>query len=577
MPEIMNDTALPQDPLDFLTWTWPQVEPYFQELLERPLTESGLHRWMSDWTRLKDLVEERYARLKVALDQDTTDPQAEARYHAFLDNFQPAAQAMDQRLKEKLLASHLEPDNFAVPMSKLRAEAALFRLDNLPLLAEERKLAARYDKWIGSQTVLWEGLERTLQQLRPVYHTPDRAVRAQAWELAASRQLADRDSINAVWIELMGIRRRLAENAGLTNYRDYRWQQMLRLDYTPQDCRLFVEAVEQVVVPAASQIYEKHRRRLGLKALRPWDLDQDLYPIHLPLLAPYGSLADLERISGEIFRRVDPRFGEYYRTMRREGLLDLANHKGKTPGAYSIGFPASRRPFILMNAVGLASDVRTLLHEGGHAFHNFERIARQPYAQQRQPGLEFAEVASMAMELLASPYLAKDEGGFYGPAEAARFRIEHLEHILLFWPYMAVVDAFQDWAYTHHAAASDPAACDARWSELWRRFLPGVDWNGLEQEAMTGWHRKQHIFRYPLYYIEYGLAQLGAVQVWSNALAAQTSAVEAYRRALALGGTATLPELYAAAGAHFAFDPETLRVAVDLIDAQLKQLDDASG
>jgi oligoendopeptidase F len=262
---------------------------------------------------------------------------------------------------------------------------------------------------------------------------------------------------------------------------------------------------------------------------------------------------------------VDPQLGDYFHTLRVEGLLDLDNHKGKAPGAYCTAYAVLKRPFIFMNAVELASDVRTILHESGHAFHNFERL-RLPYFQQRLPGLEFAEVASMAMELLASPYLDAQPDGFYPPEAAWRFRIAHLEHILAFWPYMAVVDAFQHWVYTHHRQASDPASCDAQWLAQWRRFLPGVDWSGLDEQAMTGWQRKQHIHRYPLYYIEYGVAQLGAVQVWRSALSDPSRALSQYRQALRLGGTATLPELYQAAGARFAFDAGTLGEAVALVE-----------
>jgi oligoendopeptidase F len=225
-----------------------------------------------------------------------------------------------------------------------------------------------------------------------------------------------------------------------------------------------------------------------------------------------------------------------------------------------------------MNAVGLAGDVRTILHESGHAFHNFERL-RLPYAQQRNPGLEFAEVASMAMELLAAPYLSKDTGGLYSRTEARRFLLEHLEHILTFWPYMAVVDAFQHWAYTRSGQALDPDRCDEQWLSLWNCFLPGVDWSGLEQQAMTGWQRKQHIYRYPFYYVEYGLAQLGAVQIWRNALRDQSEAVAAYTHALRLGGTVRLPQLYETAGARLAFDADTLADGVGLIAEKIEELE----
>ena len=280
---------------------------------------------------------------------------------------------------------------------------------------------------------------------------------------------------------------------------------------------------------------------------------------------------DFGATSLAIFRRVDPVLGEYFDLLRREDLIDLDNRKGKAPGAYCTNYNAIKRPFIFMNSVGIHDDVQTLLHEAGHAFHVFESNAL-PYVQQREVGSEFAEVASMSMELLAAPYLAAAEGGFYSAPDAARARADRLHELLLFWPYMAVVDGFQDWAYTHPDDAMDTAQCDARWDALWQRFMPGIDWTGLEAERMTGWQRKLHIFTHPFYYVEYGLAQLGAVQVWRNSLHDQAGAIAAYRRALALGGTAPIPQLFAAAGARFAFDAATLREAVELIEDTLARL-----
>jgi oligoendopeptidase F len=257
--------------------------------------------------------------------------------------------------------------------------------------------------------------------------------------------------------------------------------------------------------------------------------------------------------------------------MRREGLLDLDNRKGKAPGGYCTQFYAAKRPFIFANSVGLHEDVQTLLHEGGHAFHVFE-TRHIPYYQQLEIPYEFLEVASMGMEFLSGPYLGAEQGGFYSARDAARARSEHLEQTVLFWPYMAVVDAFQHWVYENHEAASEPANCDARWVELWERFMPGVDWDGLHEVMCTGWQRKLHIYQEPFYYIEYGLAQLGAGQVWRNSLRDPAGAVAAYRRALSLGGTVTLPELYAAAGARFAFDAATLKEVVTLIEKTLADL-----
>jgi oligoendopeptidase F len=359
----------------------------------------------------------------------------------------------------------------------------------------------------------------------------------------------------------MEVRGRLAKNAGLTDYRTYRWTQLLRFDYAPEQCAQFHRSIKEVAVPATRYLHEKRRQELGLSSLRPWDLYINLdgrKPLH-----PFDWVSELEEGVARIFRQLDPELGRYFEIMRQEGLLDLDNRKGKAPGGYCTDYPVSGRPFIFMNAVGIQEDVQTLIHEGGHAFHVFESNDL-PYFQQKRVGLEFMEVASTAMELLAAPYLTKDQGGFYSQAEAARARIEFLDTAICFWPYMAVVDAFQHWVYENHQAASDPANCDARWAALWGQFMADEEWGGLEEELVTGWQRKLHIIQDPFYYIEYGLAQLGAFQIWRNSLDDQRATIAAYRKALSMGGTVSLPQLYALAGAKFAFDAKTLQEAVDL-------------
>lgn len=562
--------SLPKTAQEFMDWDWSQIEPYYHDLNTRPLSNKTMNTWLADWTCLSNLVSETYARLFVATTLDTKDKEAEQRYHTFLDQIYPAVEAAGQKLKQKLLASGLEPDNFEIPLRNMRAEADLFREENLPLLTQERKLASEYDKIIGAQTVTWEGEERTLIQLRPIYQDQDRSLRERAWRLAAERQLADRAAINELWVKFLNLRCQLAAQADAPDYRAFRWQQMLRFDYTPEDCRSFHRAIEAVVVPAAARLYEKRRKQLGLDRLRPWDLDVD--PLNRSPLRPFGTVDELADKVGIMFQQVDPQLGEYFGTMKQENLLDMDNRQGKAPGGYCITFAVEKKPFIFMNAVGLHDDVQTLLHESGHAFHAFE-ASRLPYHQQLDVGMEFAEVASMTMELLAGPYLAEEAGGFYAAEEAARARIEHLEEILLFWPYMAVVDAFQHWVYENHDAATEPDNCDAKWAELWQRFMPGQDWSGLEQEMMTGWHRKLHIYQVPFYYVEYGLAQLGAVQVWRNALQDQNQALANYRQALALGGTVPLPKLFEAAGVKFAFDEETLSAAVELVETNIESLE----
>lgn len=561
-------------PQTFHTLPWEHIQPFYDALLDRQLTTGSIAPWLAGWTRLRELLHERRARLRVATVQDTTDPRAEAALQDYLEHIYPNAQKCDHALTQKLLASGLQPPGMELPLKRMRVDAELFREENLPLQTAEQQINIRFNKIVAAQTVEWDGQETTITRLAPHYQAASRQTRHQMWQRVDAREKQDRAAINDLWTQVLELRLQQAENAGFPgDYRAYRWQTLKRFDYTPQDCRRFHAAIEKVVVPAAGRIYEKYRQRWGVDSIRPWDLDlyQQTYPVASDDLTPFRDAAELAQRGSAIFHRLDPVLGSYFDTLRRENLLDLENRKGKGPGAFCTTYEASRRPFIFMNAAGQARDVNTLLHESGHAFHAFETF-HLPYYHQRWPSMEFAEVASTAMELLASPYLTRDHGGFYTPAQAARARTRHLEKLLLFWPYMAVVDAFQHWVYENPRAARHPANCDTAWAEQWDRFLPWVDWSGLEDSKTLGWHRKRHIHRAPFYYIEYGLAQLGAVQIWGNAQRDQAAAVAAYRRALALGGTVSTPELYAAAGGQFAFDANTLQQAVDLIEHTLATL-----
>lgn len=564
--------ALPTTASVFINWKWEQIEPYYKALEERPLTDDTVYQWLGDWSALARLIFECFSRLSLAKTLDTTDEAVEAQFNTYLETIYMPFQAAEQRLQLKLLDSGLQPDGMAEPLLKIGADVTVFHPDNLPLRTEEYKLCSEYDRIIGAQTVQWEGADYTLVQLQPIFHTPVRAVRERIWRLKAARQLADREALNALWQKLLPNRLQQASNAGFADYRAHRWQGLHRFAYTPQENKQFLEAIATVVVPAANRIYEKKRQEIGADRLRPWDVDQDYYGLFFPPLTPFTDVTELDAKAATMFKRVDPQLGDYFATMRQEGLLDLPNRKGKAPGGYCTAFPVAKRPFIFMNAVGSARDVTTMLHEAGHAFHVFE-ISKLPYVPQMYANMEFNEVASMAMELLAAPYLAANEGGFYTEVEAARHRIDHLQRIILFWPYMAVVDSFQHWVYENPETAVDPANCDAQWGELWQRYIPGVDWSDFADEMMTGWQRKQHIYRVPFYYIEYGMAQLGAVQVWANALQDQAGTVAHYRQALALGGTVSLPELYQTAGAKFAFDIPTLREAVALIERTIVELE----
>jgi oligoendopeptidase F len=571
--------TLPHDFTRFMGWAWDEIQPYADDLVNRPLAADTVDTWLKDWSRLTKLIYETFNRLQVRTTTHTADDEGQERFKRYAENVMPKAREMDQRLKEKLLASGLEPEGFDVPLRRMRVEAEIFRTENLPLQTEIEKLGLELSKISGARVINWDGEELTQQQVFAKLQDPDRSIRERAWRRVIERAQQDREQINAIWVKLLDLRLHMARNAGFDNYRAFRWQELGRFDYTPDDCKAFHAAIEEVVVPAASRINERRQARLGVDTLRVWD-NFWFYRVDASgrsPLKPYKTIDELNNTVEAIFHRVDPVLGGYYHTMREEGLLDLESRKHKAGGGYMEEFPASGRPFIFTNAVGMHRDVQTLLHEGGHAFHAFE-AAHQPYHQQSMLmhiPMEFIEVPSMAMELLAAPYLAADHGGFYAEEDAARARVEHLSDSIAFWPYMAVVDAFQHWVYENPDAAHDTDRCDAVWSDLHRRYLPDLDWTGIEDSLAFFWRMQGHIISDPFYYVEYGLAQLGAVQVWANALTDQAGAVRNYRRALALGGTASLPELYAAAGARFAFDAGTLRQAVDLMERTINDLDPA--
>lgn len=571
MPEerIESPKALPGSALELTDWEWKDVEAHYLDLQGRELTADGVAEWLAGWSRLTELIEEALNRLAVAKTLDTTDEARERKYNEYLEQIHTPAQEQEQKLKEKLLESELEPDGFAVPLRNLKAQAALFRESNLPLLEKEKKLSNEYDKIRGAQTVEWEGEEITLDRLFVEQENPDRERRERAWRLGRARLLEDREALNEQWVEFFDLRAEIAANADLPNFRSYRWRQLLRFDYTPEDCRRFHDAITASAVPATIRVMDRRKEAMGLDSIRPWDMYVDKYG--RDPLKPFSLVEDLISKSSAIFHQVNPVLGGYFDSMGKEGLLDLDNRKGKAPGGYMEIFPSARRPFIFMNAVGLQGDVQTLLHEGGHAFHAFETRSL-PYIQQLEIPMEFNEVASMAMELLALPYLSAEPQGFYSEQDAARARIDQLEWILLFWPFMAIGDAFQHWIYENPDLGRDPANLDGKYAELWSQYMPFVDWTDLEEELRAGWQRVLHFFHVPFYYVEYGLAQLGAVQIWGNALQDQAKAVKDYRSALALAGTVTLPELYSQAGARFAFDEETVQEAVSLIEGELETL-----
>lgn len=563
-------TTIPSSYDDIKDWRWADFKPYADQLLAQDITDDTIETWLKGYTQLNLLIDEVEQQTYVATTQDTTDEDANQRFMIYNDEILPEVMKIRNQLDKKWVASGLVPDGLDVSIRNIKGNLELYRDENLPLMSQENNLGTEYDRVLGAQTVEWDGEEITLSQLAPVFTELDRSRREEAWRLAFERRLQDRDTLNNIWTRFLDIRKTIAKNADMPDYRAYKWKELNRFDYTPDDALAFFDAIEDVVVPVVERILNKRKTQLGLDTLRPWDTSVDIQG--RDPLRPFDDVQILKDKSVGIFNSIDPELGEFVRIMSDEGYLDLDNRKGKGPGGYMTYFPLSKRPFIFMNSVGLHDDVQTMLHESGHAFHGFD-CSTLPYSQQCEPPMEFAEVASMAMELLAAPYLTEESGGFYSAADAARARIEHLSEIPYLWAYIAVVAGFQHWAYTHIDDAYDLDKCDEAWENLWNRFIKGIDYTGLEKYKRFRWRAQLHIYQLPFYYIEYGIAQLGAVQVWANSLNNHKQALADYRKALKLGNTATLPELFKTAGANFSFDANTLRDAVALIEKTINELE----
>jgi len=549
---------------------WEAVEPLFDEL-ERRLaackTVEALEQWIRDSGELAAALDEEGSRRYIAMTCHTENAQAEKAYLEFVEQVEPRIKPRQFQLARQFLQhpcrSGLPAGRYEVFDRDTALTVELFREENVPLETEEAKLGQQYQKLSGSLTVQFRGEEKTLVQMGVYLEETDRAVREEAWRLVAERRLKEQDKFDSLFEEMLGLRERIAANAGFENYRDYAFRKLGRFDYGPADCERFHDAVEKVIVPAIRSLQARRREQLGVESLRPWDLSVD--PLGRPPLKPFTEVSELVEGAQRIFDRVDPELGAGFAQMRKLKLLDLDNRKGKAPGGYQSTLAEARLPFIFMNAVGLQRDVETMLHEAGHAFHALATREEDIYSYRHAP-MEFCEVASMSMELLGNEFLEE----FYSVEEADRARRVHLEGILTILAWIAIVDAFQHWIYTHPGHSREER--NARWVELMDRFGGGVDWSGLEEEKANLWHRQLHIFLCPFYYIEYGIAQLGALQVWANSRRDAAKALADYRAGLALGGSRPLPELFERAGCRFRFDAAIFEPLVELIDAELQRL-----
>ncbi len=557
-------------PADFVLTDWAGLEPYFKELLEREINDRAtLETWLLQLSELEAVVSEDACWRQIRMTCDTTDPALEEAFNYFCTQIQPQLQQYADALNKKLLnhplADTLDQRTYFTYLRNIRKSIDLFREENIPLQSELAVKQQQFGVITGAMTVEINGNEYTLQQASKFLEHPDRRLREEAYRKIQERRLQDRDQLNKLFDELLQRRQQVALNAGFSTYTGYRFKELGRFDYSEQQCFDFHTAVREQVVPLVALLHEKRRQRLGLDSLRPWDLDAE--PAGIEPLRPFSTGQELTEKAIECFNRLRPFFGDCLRKMKEMGHLDLESRKGKAPGGYNCPLAESGAPFIFMNAAGQMNDVTTMLHEGGHAVHSFLAHPLKLTGFKEYP-MEIAEVASMAMELFTMDHW---EVFFSDAAELKRAKEHQLERVITLFPWIAVIDRFQHWLYAHPGHSVEERT--AEWMRILDDFQDGVvDYSGLETYRGNAWQRQLHLFEVPFYYIEYGIAQLGAIGMWMQYKQNPEQALDNYCKALALGGTATLPELFAAAGLSFDFSSATIGKLMQFVKQELDAL-----
>ena len=554
-------------PPDFTITDWPSLEPYFKELLQRELTDKpSLEQWLNDQSELEAAVSEDACWRQIKMTCDTENKTLEEAFNFFCMQIQPQIQPFADALNKKLMASpllhSLEKDKYHTYLRSINKSIELFREENIPLQAEMAVLQQQFGQITGAMMVTVNGTEYTLQQAGKFLENPDRNLREEVYKKIQDRRLQNKAQLDELYDKLISLRNKEAQNAGFENYRDYRFKELGRFDYTKEDCYQFHAAVKLHVLPLVNAINKKKKEKLGLDVLRPWDMDAE--PEGIQPLRPFTHSDELLQKSIDCFNQLRPFFGQCLQKMQELKHLDLESRKGKAPGGYNCPLAESGAPFIFMNAAGQMNDVTTMLHEGGHAVHSF--LAHPlPLNGFKEYPMEIAEVASMAMELFTMDYW---ESFFDNDSDLKRAKEHQLERVISIFPWIAIIDKFQHWIYEHPSNTHEERT--AAWMNVLNEFQDEViDYSGLETYRSNAWQRQLHLFEVPFYYIEYGIAQLGAIGLWMQYKNNPQQALDNYCNALALGATKTLPELYKTAGLEFDFSPEKIKVLMDFVKVEM--------
>jgi oligoendopeptidase F len=556
--------------LDFTLTSWADVQPYFDDLLNREIhSADDLRRWFTDRSELDSYLSENFAWRYIRMTCDTTDGALVEAFTFFTEKIQPEWTELSNELDRKAVGSvylgQMQDEGFSVAIRGMRQQIDLFRAENIPLQTQIQTLQSQYGAIVGAMTVELNGEEMTLQKAADRLQLTERDKREEAWRAIWKRRFRDKENLDALFDQLRDLRHRVAQNAGFENFRDYSFAALGRFDYTPQDCFDFHDAVAETVVPMVEELAEERKAKLDVDELRPWDKLVD--PDGRPPLKPFASGEDLLDKTITVFDRLDAELGKYLRVMKAMGQLDLESRKGKAPGGYNYPLEETGVPFIFMNATSNLRDLVTLLHEGGHAVHSIVTRDLLLNSFKNVPA-EVAELASMSMELLTMDHW---DVFFPNPDDLRRARIQHLEGILDTLPWVATIDAFQHWIYEnpYHTDGDRERA----WVQIFDRFNDNVtDWTGLELYHAYTWQKQLHLFEVPFYYIEYGIAQLGAVAVWKRYRDDPRAGLDGYLAALRLGYTRPIREIYAAAGIPFDFSKPYIASLMEFVRGELAAL-----
>ncbi|MDB5227362.1 MAG: oligoendopeptidase [Bacteroidota bacterium] len=547
--------------------TWEDIETYYNELSSRSIeNKDDLLKWISDRSETDAVVDEEYRWRYIRQTCDTENNEYTKAYEDFIQTITPKWMSVTNELNKKIAASpfvkELDQQRFFIYLRNLKTQLQIFREENIPLAQQTQLKAQEYGTIIGAMTIEHEGKEYTLPQASVFLQNENRELRKTIFEKTNNRRLQDREKLNQLFSELVQIRHQIALNAGFENFRDYMFAELGRFDYDVEACEQFHETIKTEVIPLVKKILEKRKAQLKVETLFPYDLDVD--PENLPALKPFTTQEELVEKSVACLNNSDIFFAECISIMNNMKYLDLNSRKGKAPGGYNMTLPEIGVPFIFMNAAGTHRDVETMVHEAGHAVHSF-LMRKLPYNFDQDISSETAELASMSMELMTFDGL----NAFYNEADKDRAIQTHLEGIISMLPWIALIDKFQHWIYTHPQHTSEER--ENKWLELHKELTSGeVEWTGYEDFRKTMWHRQLHLFEVPFYYIEYGIAQLGAIAVWRNYRQNKEKAISDYKNALSLGYTKTIPQIYAAAGVEFNFSKEYVRELVNFLKGEIK-------